>query len=439
MVNKREIGQKFRQSDGRNRKKLYLCASNEPPMKSAFFFLIVAAFSCLPLSAQTLKGVVMQNDSAPCSFATVYVPSLNRGTAANQEGEYELDDLPAGTLMVEYSCMGQQSLQKEVTLTEGQVLVNNETLQEALLMLPPSIITPNGESPSHYVLRHVWDQADINRKRIQKWDAELKYSVGLNDIDIFLNVIPKKYVFAFKAAATVVGMRKFVTLIFDYPDLKAKVSLNRSYQMGKIKDTNCWVTECNRNLSDSEKETLYKNNRLLIDKNIFDDIYGSDRAWGRKGSLRDSLVLTGSYEMDGKVIDVLEYTRVIKYKDENDSVKTAKRTTSIHVVEDAWGILKIETKGTALNSLRECRDLGGGIYMPISASNSLESKTVKSEEIPTLIKKAEETDKSKWSKDQKRAYSIISDELRKRHQQGRDIHMNVYMSYSIRYNGFEYK
>ena len=407
-------------------------------MKKSLFVLFISMITCMPLSAEILQGRIMQNDSTPCAFATVYIPSLNRGTSANQNGDYYLDELPAGKLKVEYSCIGQQSVHRELDIVAGQPLTNNEKLEEAVVMLPPSIITPNGESPSHYVLRHVWEQAEKNRKRIQSWDADLKYELGLNDIEMFLNIIPKKYITAFKVAAAMFGMRKFVNLIFDHPDLKIKVALNRSYLNGKVTDSNQQILYCNHNLTKDEQKTLFKDNKMLIDENIYDDVYSAHCPWGKKGSLRDSLRLTGSYEMDGKVIDVLEHkaTRIIK-DEEADTVKVRTYITRIHVVEDAWGILKVERKSHVMNSLRECRDLGGGIYMPISASTKTELRTIKAEEIPDIIKKAEEQDTSKFSKSEMRIYKALLEEMRK--HQGRDIEININLSYSIRYNRFEYK
>jgi len=194
-------------------------------MKNILISFLLVALSALPSVAQTLQGVILLNDSTPCPYATVYVASANRGIAANEKGEYMLDELPAGNLKVEYSCMGQQTVRRELTLAKGETMVNNETLSEKLLLLPPSIVTPAGENPAHYVLRHVWDQADLNRKRIDTWQAEVKYDFGMNDIEMIIKVIPKKYITIIKMAAAVVGYRKIFNLLLDHPSLKAKVSL----------------------------------------------------------------------------------------------------------------------------------------------------------------------------------------------------------------------
>ena len=72
-------------------------------MKNVLITLLLAALTVLPSVAQTLQGVILLNDSTPCPYATVYIASANRGIAANEKGEYMLDELPAGSLKVEYS------------------------------------------------------------------------------------------------------------------------------------------------------------------------------------------------------------------------------------------------------------------------------------------------------------------------------------------------
>ena len=67
-------------------------------MKKYLFSFLLALLIALPGAAQTLQGVVMLNDTTPCAYATVFVPSISRGVAANELGQYTLDELPAGTL-----------------------------------------------------------------------------------------------------------------------------------------------------------------------------------------------------------------------------------------------------------------------------------------------------------------------------------------------------
>ena len=406
-------------------------------------FLLVALFA-LPSVAQTLQGVILLNDSTPCPYATVYVASANRGIAANEKGEYMLDELPAGNLKVEYSCMGQQTVRRELTLVKGETLIHNEALSEKLMLLPPAIVTPDGETPAHYVLRHVWDKANENRSRIDTWQAAVKYDARMNDMDLIFNIIPKKYMILLKSALALGGYKKIFNLALDHPSLKAKVSLVRTYANGKITDSEQKIVECNENLTADEQKTLYKN-KLLIMPDIFDEVYDDYEDWGRHGSARDKFQLVGSYEQDGKMIDVLEYietrtTEREKVNEQGEKVKekrTRQTVSRLHVVEDDWGILKTEKKGEYIQESTECRDLGGGIYMPISSSSRLTLPSVPADTLPKLIANAEKKlkDPNGFNKTERKMAEKLIKQLKE--HEGRDIRMELFFAYDIKYRYFK--
>ena len=388
----------------------------------------------------------MLNDSTPCPYATVYIASANRGIAANEKGEYMLDELPAGNLKVEYSCMGQQTVRRELTLVKGETLIHNEALSEKLMLLPPAIVTPDGETPAHYVLRHVWEKAKENRSRIDTWQAAVKYDAGMNDMDLLFKIIPKKYMILLKSALALGGYKKIFNLALDHPSLKAKVSLVRTYAKEKITDSEQQITECNETLTADEQKTLYRN-KLLIQPDIFDEVYDDYEDWGRHGSARDKFQLVGSYEQDGKMIDVLEYieTRTSereKVNEQGEKVKEKKTRTTVsrlHVVEDDWGILKAEKKGEHIQESTECRDLGGGIYMPISSSSRLTLPTVPADSLPNMIAKAEKElkDPKGFNKTEQKMLERFIKQLKE--HEGRDIRMELFFAYDIKYRYFKLK
>lgn len=416
-------------------------------MKQLFSVLLLSLLISLPSVAQVLQGRVLLNDSTPCAYATVYLPSINRGTSTDANGEYVLEDLPVGTLHVEYSCIGQQTSKREIKIVAGETVTCDEVLSEKVTLLPPSIVTVDGESPAHYVLRHVWEQSEVNRKRIDSWQAEVKYALGMNDLELFLNVFPKKYMFLVKTVMTLAGYRKIFNLVLDHPSLKAKVSLIRTYAKNKATDSEQKVTYSSERLTESEQKTLCKN-KILMSEDLFDEVYAKDEEWGSKGELRDKYELVGSYEQDGKLIDVLEYVEtktreVDKVNAEGETVKEKKTSTTthrVHVVEDDWGILKAESRSNELlRTSVECRDMGSGIYMPISSSNRLELPKFPADSIPVFIAQAEKTLKEDkdMGKTERKVTEKIIEEL-KAHQ-GRDINIEVYFTYDIKYRYFKVK
>ena len=276
------------------------------------------------------------------------------------------------------------------------------------------------------------------------WQAAVKYDAGMNDMDLLFKIIPKKYMILLKSALALGGYKKIFNLALDHPSLKAKVSLVRTYTNGKITDSEQKITECNEKLTAEEQKTLYTN-KLLIEPNIFDEVYDDYEDWGRHGSARDKFQLVGSYEQDGKMIDVLEYieTRTSereKVNEQGEKVKEKKTRTTVsrlHVVEDDWGILKAEKKGEHIQESTECRDLGGGIYMPISSSSRLTLPTIPADSLPNMIAKAEKElkDPKGFNKTEQKMLERFIKQLKE--HEGRDIRMELFFAYDIKYRYFK--
>lgn len=74
----------------------------------AISYIIVSfLFSALPLNAQnTLTGKITDAAGAPLAGATVFLPDLKTGAAADESGYYALHNLPARSLLVEVSYVG---------------------------------------------------------------------------------------------------------------------------------------------------------------------------------------------------------------------------------------------------------------------------------------------------------------------------------------------
>ena len=179
----------------------------------------------------------------------------------------------------------------------------------------------------------------------------------------------------------------------------------------------------------------------------FDEVYGDYEDWGRYGSARDKFQLVGSYEQDGKMIDVLEYietrtTEREKVNEQGEKVKEKKTRTTVsrlHVVEDDWGILKAEKKGEHIQESTECRDLGGGIYMPISSSSRLTLPTIPADSLPNMIAKAEKElkDPKGFNKTEQKMLERFIKQLKE--HEGRDIRMELFFAYDIKYRYFKLK
>lgn len=71
----------------------------------------------------TLRGTVKDGKTgAPLPGASVYIPDLQKGAAADSSGHYLLENIPAGTYLVQAGFVGYKSSVKKVTLEKNTVL-----------------------------------------------------------------------------------------------------------------------------------------------------------------------------------------------------------------------------------------------------------------------------------------------------------------------------
>ena len=113
-------------------------------MYRVFLLLAVLLITFLTIQdagAQTLQGQV--SDAAtqePLPGATLFVPSLQLGTATDQQGRYSMAFRRAGTYRVVVSFLGYQSESRTITLEESVVMLD-VVLQHTALETPAITIT----------------------------------------------------------------------------------------------------------------------------------------------------------------------------------------------------------------------------------------------------------------------------------------------------------
>jgi Fe(3+) dicitrate transport protein len=108
------------------------------------FTSAILALGSLSLSAQSgsvLQGQITQG-STPQGLpgASVFVEGTNLGAATNGQGKYRLSAIPAGEHTLVVSCIGYKPERVQLLLEEGQTLVLNLSLKEAVLDLPEAVV-----------------------------------------------------------------------------------------------------------------------------------------------------------------------------------------------------------------------------------------------------------------------------------------------------------
>lgn len=139
-------------------------------MRIALVF-VALMMSYVLAGAQSLSGIIVDQKGTPVPYSTVFIKELMFGTAANQEGLFELK-IPAGEYNCVFQSMGYQTetMVIKVTQTTGPLRVE---LKETIYNLSGIVVSADGENPAYGIMRRVIQKAPVYAKMIQYYKADV--------------------------------------------------------------------------------------------------------------------------------------------------------------------------------------------------------------------------------------------------------------------------
>jgi iron complex outermembrane receptor protein len=95
------------------------------------------------VSAQTysISGKVVDSKSKPIPGVNVILINTNYGAATNDQGNYEMANLPSGTYKIEFSAVGYEKLRKENIIIKNKSIVIDVTLIESVILTDEVLVT----------------------------------------------------------------------------------------------------------------------------------------------------------------------------------------------------------------------------------------------------------------------------------------------------------
>lgn len=345
-------------------------------------FSVATAFAA-PGNKSIIGKVFLDPESrVPGDYVMVYFPALGTGTMTDEWGGFNmtLPRIHPNKMKVEYSRIGYETIEKTIVLTGDITDLGTVNMKVQTLMLTAAYVTPDGMSPSEFILSKVWEKTYENRKKKLTYGADINYEFSTHEIPLVASTLPKGQVGLAKIAVGLMGYGSLVNYCLKNDDISASAELSRTVSKGgKPMDFNQKITKSNPSpLPSAVQKDIIK---FFHGIDLFDLVYGEFNDIGHKFSNRHKFKLVGTYEYGNKLVDVLSWTG------------KEKITINIHVVEEEWGILKLQCTSREGEVLRgECRDTGNGVYMPISFIMKPSLFMVRPDQIPALI---EEVEKSK--------------------------------------------
>ncbi len=118
-----------------------------------FLFFVTGLQTALMAQQGSLQGKVTTADGKPAEGITVGIANKKWATATNQQGEYKLTGIKPGSYTIRVTAVGLKSVDKTVTLNEGEILVtdfmlteNHATLQEVVIAASKRSLTDGSET-----------------------------------------------------------------------------------------------------------------------------------------------------------------------------------------------------------------------------------------------------------------------------------------------------
>ncbi|MCQ2184292.1 MAG: carboxypeptidase-like regulatory domain-containing protein [Bacteroidales bacterium] len=323
--------------------------------KRKILLLTVLILTAFGASAQRreMTGQVyfLDTEKSPASFVTIYLPDYNHGCITDEEGAYVLSvpvSAPGGKLKVEYACIGYES----VTLLTDGALPDTVYMKPLQIMLPAAYVTPGFDNPADYILDQVRRKAKANLKAYPQYCLSVEYNFSSHELSILKAILPPIITGALKVAADFSGIGPTIRYCMDKGDLAASVSLQRTVMERRYVDSFQKIEY----LSQPVPKNVEKN--LLSAFHVFDlygILYSDNCPWGKNYNRKYPFKLAGTYEWNGHLVDVLRWASPHEHC-----------YATVHVIEDVWGILKVEAGYGDHSARYEARDHGGGFYLPVS-------------------------------------------------------------------------
>ena len=109
-------------------------------MKLYITILFLIGFTLCAQSQNKLSGKITNSQNEPLLGVTVYVEELQKGTSTNENGYYELLNLPNNPIKIMVAFIGYKTQAKTIALTAKETLLNF-TLEEAVFKMDEVIVS----------------------------------------------------------------------------------------------------------------------------------------------------------------------------------------------------------------------------------------------------------------------------------------------------------
>ena len=104
-------------------------------MKYLILLIVIVIPFQMGFAQNTISGAVINVENmVPLEQASIYIPKLEKGTATNENGFYELNDLPIGRFILVVSSIGFETFSKTINISSEENIINVSLTPSAIEM-----------------------------------------------------------------------------------------------------------------------------------------------------------------------------------------------------------------------------------------------------------------------------------------------------------------
>ncbi len=142
------------------------------------FFILIMAGHIFSANGQTISGRITEPGGQPIPYSTVFVKEVSFGTAANEDGFFELH-LSEGDYTFIFQCMGYQTITKKVNVSATNNVMTI-ILPAMVYSLKEVVVSDGGEDPAYRIMRRVIRKAPLYAGMVKSFKAEVYIRGSLN-------------------------------------------------------------------------------------------------------------------------------------------------------------------------------------------------------------------------------------------------------------------
>jgi hypothetical protein len=140
-------------------------------MNRRFFLFLLSFVWAVSLSAQTLKGVIVDRDGVPVSNASVYIREVAQGIMADDKGEFQTR-LEAGDYTLDFSSLGYEKKTLAVAIDKPATSLS-VVMEKKTYAIKEVIIRANREDPAYAVMRKAIAMAPFYLHQVKSYESDV--------------------------------------------------------------------------------------------------------------------------------------------------------------------------------------------------------------------------------------------------------------------------